>query len=68
SFVLVQGISRDEPIGDMKSRWNRATSTHRVYRESFRAEEAYILVVDDTRMNLLVVENLLKKTGISTWI
>ena len=64
SFVLVQGISRDEPIGDMKSRWNRAASTHRVYRESFRAEEAYILVVDDTRMNLDVMKNLLKKTGI----
>ena len=34
-----------------------------IYRESFAAPEAKILVVDDNEMNLFVVTNLLKKTG-----
>ncbi|MBO4904341.1 MAG: response regulator, partial [Lachnospiraceae bacterium] len=34
------------------------------YHESFRAPDARILVVDDTRINIMVVVNLLKKTQI----
>lgn len=33
-------------------------------RESFRAPDAHVLVVDDTRMNVTVVEGLLRDTGI----
>ena len=36
----------------------------RSYEETFHAPDARILVVDDTKMNLVVVEGLLMKTGI----
>ena len=64
SFTVKQGISRDEPIGDISERFSSRSSSHETYRESFRADQAHILVVDDTRMNLDVVKNLLKKTRI----
>ena len=64
SFEIVQGISRDEPIGDISERFSRMSAVHRKYHETFTAPEAHILVVDDTRMNLDVVVNLLKKTMI----
>ena len=63
-FEIVQGISRDEPIGDINDRWIKAASEHKKYHEKFTAEDARILVVDDTSMNLDVVKNLLKKTRI----
>ena len=64
SFVIKQGISRDEPVGDLNDRWSRSYATHVKYHEKFTAEQAHILVVDDTRMNLEVMKNLLKKTRI----
>ena len=61
SFELVQKIENEHPIGD----YTKAVQTeNEVYKESFRAPDARILVVDDTEMNILVIENLLKKTGI----
>ena len=36
----------------------------KAYTEAFRAPDAHILIVDDTRMNLTVAANLLKKTDI----
>jgi len=63
SFDLWQKIENEEPLGDYREAVSKPQNTE-AYRESFRAPKAHILVVDDTRMNLLVVENLLKKTGI----
>ncbi len=61
SFELVQKIENEEPLGNYKEvMLNTGDSEH--YRELFRAPEARILVVDDTKMNILVIENLLKKT------
>ena len=65
SFTLVQGISRDEPVGSLEERWNRVSAGHRQYRPKFTAQDARILVVDDTRMNLDVIKNLLKKTKLT---
>ena len=62
---LPQKIVSEEPIGNFKERFEKSISEAEEYRESFRAPEARILVVDDTPMNLSVVENLLKNTGIS---
>ena len=64
SFIIKQGISRDEPIGDLNERWLKSSARHTKYHEKFTAKQAHILVVDDTRMNLEVMKNLLKKTGI----
>lgn len=63
SFELWQKIENAEPLGDYKKAIEKS-GPHESYRESFHAPNARILVVDDTRMNIVVVENLLKKTGI----
>lgn len=63
SFELWQKIENEKPIGDYKKAIERAEEVE-VYKESFRAPEARILVVDDTKMNIFVVENLLKKTKV----
>ena len=63
SFELWQGIENDQPLGDYKDK-AEADADGFGYKESFRAPRAHILVVDDTEMNILVVQNLLKKTGI----
>ena len=63
SFELWQRIENDRPLGDYKKAI-RESKTGDTYRESFHAPDARILVVDDMKMNVFVVENLLKKTGI----
>ncbi len=62
SFDLIQKIENEEPLGDYRDAVTEDDSTE--YREAFHAPDARILVVDDTEMNILVVQNLLKKTGI----
>ena len=64
SFELWQKIEDDTPIGEYKIN-SIGIDEGYSYHESFRAPEARILVVDDTRINLMVVINLLKKTEIS---
>ncbi len=65
TVYLPQGIVNDNPIGDFQERYQRAIKLNRhQYRESFVAPDAKILVVDDTAMNLLVIEQLLKKTRV----
>ncbi len=61
SFELLQRIEDDEPIGDYKAGLTVEEETS--YRESFRAPDAHILIVDDTRLNITVAMGLLKKTG-----
>ena len=63
SFELWQKIENAEPLGDYQSICPKS-SNEAYYMESFRAPEVNILVVDDTNMNLLVIKNLLKKTGV----
>ena len=63
SFELWQKIENPEPIGDYTKLTGEASKIHS-YREAFKAPDARILLVDDTRMNILVAMNLLKKTGI----
>jgi Signal transduction histidine kinase len=63
SFELWQKIENDTPLGDYNEVSPGVEDTE-TYKELFYAPDAHILVVDDTRMNISVVENLLKKTGI----
>ncbi len=67
-FKVRQGIRSIEPIGNMEETYKRALEGRTAYRESFRAPDAVILVVDDTEMNLEVIKGLLKQTciGIDT--
>lgn len=61
TVTIPQKIVSCEPVGSVSS----GTAMQRpAYREAFRAPEARILVVDDTRMNIDVTVGLLKKTEI----
>ncbi|MBQ7733660.1 MAG: response regulator [Synergistaceae bacterium] len=62
---LPQKIISDEPIGNFHEKFERYVHAMRAYKESFRAPDANLLVVDDTDMNLTVIEGLLSKTEIN---
>ena len=55
---IPQRIVSEEAIGDFHQRFEDGLKTMKSYRESFRAPEAHILVVDDTELNLVVIEGL----------
>ena len=59
---IPQQIVDDVPVGDFQKRFEANVLGAGVYRESFRAAKAHILIVDDTKMNLTVIVNLLKNT------
>ena len=62
---LPQKVSGDERVGDFEAKYRNYVQSIQTYKESFEAPNAKILVVDDNEMNLFVVQNLLKKTGIN---
>ncbi|MBO4425827.1 MAG: response regulator [Clostridiales bacterium] len=62
TVTIPQKIVKDVPVGDFQKRFEDNVLSAGVYRESFRAPDAHILIVDDTKMNLAVVVNLLKNT------
>ena len=64
TILLPQKVEKYEPIGDFRQRAESFIDQERNYQESFIAPDAEILVVDDSEMNLFVVENLLKRTQI----
>ena len=64
TILIPQKVEQYEPIGDFRARAETYMQQQQVYKESFIAPDAEILVVDDSEMNLFVVENLLKKTQI----
>ena len=59
---LPQKVVSFEPVSDFQEKLETSIRETEAYRESFRAPDAHILVVDDTRMNLTVAQNLLKST------
>ena len=61
---LPQKIVSSEPVGDFKTRFEKELHSVKAYEEAFRAPDAHILVVDDTRVNLKVAKGLLRKTMI----
>lgn len=64
TLLLPQKIVDSAPIGDFTKESLQTPGQQTVYKESFTAPDAKILVVDDNPMNLLVVEGLLKTTEI----
>ncbi|SFQ46704.1 Signal transduction histidine kinase [Lachnospiraceae bacterium XBB1006] len=62
SFSVKQQVLKWEPIGNFEEAMRKTMEGHERYQESFRAPEGKILVVDDTPMNLTVVQGLLKQT------
>ncbi len=65
TVYLQQGIVSDSLVGDFQERYQLAMKRNRrQYRESFIAPQVKILVVDDTAINLLVIEQHLNKTRV----
>ena len=62
SFVIEQEVVKWEELGDYSTRFNDMAAGVHEYHELFHAPDARILVVDDTEMNLTVIQSLLKKT------
>ena len=62
SFAVEQEVCDWDGIGDYSDRYTDGSIE--VYHELFHAPSARILVVDDTEINLSVIENLLKQTQI----
>lgn len=62
TISLPQRVVSTEPVGDFKMKFEKSVQEAEVYHEAFRAPNAHILIVDDTRMNLTVAVGLLKKT------
>ena len=62
TVVIPQRIASAEPIGDFHTRFRTSVQEAKPYREKFRAPDARLLIVDDTKMNLTVVVGLLRNT------
>ncbi|MCR5676392.1 MAG: response regulator [Lachnospiraceae bacterium] len=62
SFEILQGVIDATPVKNEEDRWKEPVSTRK--RTSFTAEDARILIVDDTELNLVVFKNLIKHLGI----
>ena len=65
SFEVKQKVINWEPIGDFNETYIRSLESIEKYRVSFTAEDARILVVDDTPINLSVIRSLLKETKVN---
>lgn len=61
---LPQKIVSTEPIGNFREKFEKRVIQAQVSDDMFRAPDAHILIVDDTRMNLTVAVGLLKDTEI----
>ena len=66
--TIPQQIVSEEAIGNFKEKFEKSIGERKAYHESFRAPDAKILIVDDTRMNLVVATEFLRDTlvGIDT--
>lgn len=64
SFVVEQEVVKWDEIGDYAKRFQEMKAESFTYQELFHAPDARILVVDDTEMNLKVIQSLLKKTQV----
>jgi len=49
-------------VGNFKEKFEKSLGQKKTYHESFRAPDAKVLIVDDTKMNLLVATEFLKDT------
>ena len=65
SFEVRQKIAENIPLGDLNEAHKKSIAEASSYKEELYAPKAKILFVDDTPMNLQVVQGLLKHTGIT---
>ncbi|MCR5507414.1 MAG: response regulator [Lachnospiraceae bacterium] len=63
-ITIPQKVVSTEPVGDVRAGGRNAGSSKQPYRVSFTSPASLILVVDDTKVNLLVAKALLRDTKI----
>ncbi|MBR2208181.1 MAG: response regulator [Synergistaceae bacterium] len=64
TLTVPQKIISSEPIGNFREKIEHSVKGAEHYHELFTAPDAHILIVDDTKFNLLVAVGLLKNTRI----
>ncbi|MBO4414940.1 MAG: response regulator [Lachnospiraceae bacterium] len=62
TVTIPQKVVDQEPIGNWQEKYRETLKEKEDYKEEFHAPDARILVVDDTIINLIVVQNLLKQS------
>lgn len=62
--TIAQEIADEEQVGDYREKYKKQLLSETSYHETFHAENARILVVDDNEVNLKIVEGLARNTGI----
>ena len=62
--IIPQIVINPEPMGRFTTLYEEKHKKTREYKESFRAPEARILLVDDVKINLQVISMLLKQTEV----
>ncbi len=65
TITIPQKVISDEAIGDFREKFEKSVSDMKAKKESFRAPAARILIVDDTKTNIIVAKGLLRKTAIN---
>ncbi len=61
---IPQKVVDKSPMGSFQRRYLDVSQKNAQYKKCFEAPDARILVVDDVKVNLKVIVNLLKETGI----
>ena len=64
AFSIRQEVVSWEPMGDFAEMYQRSIESAKDYETTFQAPEAEVLVVDDTKMNLTVIQGLLEPTRV----
>ena len=64
TILVSQKVAGADKIGDFNEKWSREQNESEIYRASFCAPEAKVLIVDDNEMNLFVVQKLLERTQV----
>ena len=65
TIEIPQKVVGEERIGDFNEKFERESRENTKYRVSFTAPEANVLAVDDTDTNIIVLQELLKQTGVN---
>lgn len=65
TVILPQEIVSKEPLGDIYKYIDENTNIKKGYEAKFEAPNASVLVVDDVKINLMVITSLLKSTKVA---
>ncbi len=65
TVTLPQVVRSNDPIGNFRTKYHQTLESHPAYQKTFIAPEARILIVDDTPMNITVIQGLLKQTQVT---